>query len=303
MAPPRWRKLKVDISIIIVNYNTKELLKNLLISFKNSNLGKYKVEVIVVDNASTDGSSESIKLYLPTIKLIQNQTNLGYAKANNQGIRIAKGEYILLLNSDTLLNKTTLFKMLKFMDENKQFCAATCRVELVNREIDPACHRGFPTPWASFVYFSGLEKLFPESKTFGQYHQGWKDLHKVHEVDVISGAFFMIRKKILNKLGLLDEKFFMYAEDIDLCYRMKNLGYKIVYNPNTKIIHYKTSSGRKKTKGKKFTRKDLIIRKKTSKYFFETMKLFYDKHYKDKYPFLIRWIILAGIKLVSYFKK
>jgi len=293
----------MDLSIIIVNYNTKDLLRKLLTSFKNSNLGSYKVEVIVVDNASTDGSSESIKLYLPTIKLIQNRTNLGYARANNQGIKIAKGKYVLLLNSDTLLNKTTLLQMLKFMGENKQFSAATCRVELVNREIDPACHRGFPTPWAAFTYFSGLEKLFSQLKLFGQYHQTWKDLHKVHEVDVISGAFFMIRKKILNKLGLLDERFFMYAEDVDLCYRMKNLGYKIAYNPNTKIIHYKTSSGRKKTKGKKFTRKDLIIRKKTSKYFFETMKLFYDKHYKDEYPWLLKKLVLVGIWVVSKFKK
>ena len=293
----------MDISIIIVNFNTKNLLKNLLASFKNSNLGEYKAEVIVIDNASTDGSQKYLKAQNSKLKMIFNQKNLGYSKANNKGIRKAKGRYILLLNSDTLLRKETLFKMLKFMDKNKKYAAATCKIELADGKIDPSCHRGFPAPWAAFTYFFGMEKNFPQSKLFGQYHQTWKNPEKIHEVDVISGAFFMIRKSVFKKIGLLDERFFIYAEDIDLCYRIRQTGQKIAFNPHTKITHFKTSSGRKNRKGNKITQKDKEIRKKTSKYFFETMKLFYDKHYKDKYPWIIRKLVLLGIKLVSYFKK
>jgi len=301
----------MDLSVIIVNYNTKKLLRNLLISLKESSLGKHQVEVIVVDNASTDGSVEQIKnLKLKIkncgskfkIKLIENKENLGYAKANNQGIRIAKGRYILLLNSDTLLNRTCLQEMIKFMDKNQQYAASTCLVELRDGKIDPACHRGFPQPWAAFTYFFGLENFFPQSRLFGQYHQTWKDLNVIHRVDVISGAFFLVRKKVLDQIGLLDERFFMYAEDIDLCYRIKELGQEIAFNPNTKIIHYKRSSGRKKIAGKKVTQKERLVRKKATRYFFETMKLFYDKHYRDRYPWIVRKIVLLGIWVVSKIK-
>lgn len=293
----------MDLSIIIVNFNTKKLLNNLLTSFKNSKLGDYKAEVIVVDNTSRDDSVLMVKKKFPNVKLIINKKNLGYAKANNKGIKRAKGKYVLLLNSDTLLNRTTLLKMIKFMDENNEYVVATCRVELFNGEIDPSCHRGFPTPWAAFTFFSGMEKIFSASKLFGQYHQTWKNLGKIHDVDVISGAFFMIRKSVFKKIGLLDERFFIYAEDIDLCYRIRQSGQRIAFNPHTKITHFKTSSGRKSGKGNKITQKDKEIRKRTSKYFFETMKLFYDKHYKDKYPWIIRKIVLLGIWLVSKIKK
>ncbi len=301
---------KVDLSIIIVNYNTKKLLKNLLDSLYKSKLDNYKLEVFVVDNSSADGSKEYLKSHpLSTswrsgskLKIILNTENLGYARANNKALRRAQGENILLLNSDTLLQKETLFKMLRFMEENQEWVAATCKVELADGRVDPACHRGFPTPWAAFTYFSGLEELFPQSRTFGQYHQTWKRLDLVHEVDVISGAFFLVRKKILDQIGLLDERFFVYAEDIDLCFRIRQRGYKICYNPMTKIIHFKTSSGRKKYQDKKITLKDKKMKKEATKHFFETMKLFYDKHYKDKYPWLMRKMVLLGIWVVSKFK-
>lgn len=291
-----------DLSIIIVNYNTKNLLRELLESIFNSSLNKYQIEVFVVDNGSEDGSKEMVKNIFPRVRLIAKQKNLGFAKANNLGIKKSRGKYLLFLNSDTFVFKNTLVKMLKFMDENKDCSAATCRVELADARLDLSCHRGFPTPWAAFTYFSGLELIFPRSRLLGQYHQGWKDLNQIHEVDVISGAFFLIRKKALEQTGSFDERFFMYAEDIDLCYRLKRKGLKICFNPNTKIIHYKTSSGRKKNKGKGITQKDKEIRKKTSEYFFETMKLFYDKHYQRKYPWLIRQLVLVGIRLVSKIK-
>ncbi len=234
--------------------------------------------------------------------IIFNDKNLGYTKANNQGIRLAQGRYILCLNSDTVLQKDTIKIMIEFMDKNMQYAGATCKVLLPNGEIDKACHRGFPTPWAAFTYFSGLEKIFSHSKIFSQYHQEWLDLNSIHDISVISGAFLLIRRNIMNKIGLFDEQFFMYGEDIDLCYRLNKLGYKIAYNPNTKIIHYKKQSGRSKKKHNFITQKDLIIKERATNYFYETMKIFYDKHYKHKYSWLIRHLVLWGIWGVSRFK-
>jgi len=294
---------KIDLSIIIVNYNTVKLLKTLLESIRRSRIDNFKIEVFVVDNASSDSSVTVMKKEYPEVKLIINRTNLGYAKANNRGIRQVQGAYVLLLNSDTLLEKETLFKMINFMNDCKEFSVATCTVKLPDGKVDPSCHRGFPTPWAAFTYFSGLENFFPQSRLFGQYHQTWKDLNTMHEIDVISGAFFMIRKSVLDKVGLLDERFFVYAEDVDFCYRIRTLGQKIAYFPETKVTHFKKSSGRARGKGNKITRKEQLTRKMAKQYFFQTMKLFYDKHYKDKYPWIVRWLVLLVILIMSKIKE
>lgn len=292
----------IDLSIIIVNYNTLGLLRNLLLSLGKSNHNHFKLETIIIDNGSQEKGLVGLKKEFPKIKIIFSSTNLGYAKANNLGIRKSQGRYLLFLNSDTLLEEDTLSKMISFLDQHPEYSAATCKVELPNKKLDPACHRGFPTPWAAFSYFIFLENLFPKSKLFGQYHQTWKDLTKVHPVDVISGCFFLIRQEVIKKIGLFDERFFLYAEDIDLCLRLKNSGHKIIFFPETKITHIKTSSGRKNFKGNKITQKDKNIRKKAKKHFYETMKLYYDKHYKEKYPWIVRNLVLAGIKVVSQFK-
>lgn len=301
--------MKPTISIIIINYNTKELLKSLFLSILKSKAKDLVIEIIIVDNNSTDGSQEQIKKFAALIKkknislkAIINKKNLGYAKANNQAIRVAKGRYILFLNSDTKLLADTLIKMVKFMDLNKQASAATCRVELADGSLDFSCHRGFPTPWAAFSYFVGLEGLFFKLKLFSQYHQGWKDFNQIHQVDVISGAFFLIRKEVLAKIGFFDEKFFIYGEDIDLCYRMNKKGYKIYFYPKTKIIHYKKQSGREKNKNKIDTQNNLNIRETTKKYFYQTMKIFYQKHYQNKYPWIVTKLVLFGIWLASKLK-
>ena len=184
--------------------------------------------------------------------------------------------------------------MIDYMNSNPQVGLATCRVELFNRRIDPASHRGFPTPWASLTYYLGLEKLFPHVKLFSQYHQGWKDLTQVHEIDSPVGAFFFLRKSALNQVGLLDEAFFMYAEDLDLAFRIKKSGWQVMYVPLTTITHLKGASGINSTdKSKK------II---TTKAFFDTMKTFYQKHYRKKYLFFIRWLVFLGIDLVKTIK-
>lgn len=284
----------MDLSVVIINYKTEELTLKTLESVFEANPPKNKLEVILVDNASGDATVLAVKKRFPKVKIIESQKNLGFAGGNNLGLKQAKGRYLLLLNSDTLINKDTLVKMVKFMDENQGVGLSTCRVELKSGGIDPASHRGFPTPWASLTYFSGLEKLFPKSRLFSQYHQGWKDLSIAHEIDTPVGAFFFIRREALRQAGLLDERFFMYGEDIDLAFRIKRAGWKVLYTPVTQIIHLKGASGINKPQ------KDIRIR--TTRAFFEAMKLFYAKHYRRRYFFALRWLVFIGIDCLKLWK-
>ncbi len=289
------KKIHPTLSIIIVNFNTKELLSACLRSIFADKKKEDQWEIIVVDNASTDGSMEKIqnlKFKIQNLTLIQNTINLGFAAANNQGIRASKGDYVLLLNSDTEVGRGTIESMLIYMETHVSIDAATCRVELPDGSLDPACHRGFPTPWAAYTYFSGLERLFPHSRLFSEYHQCYKDLTKEHTVDCISGAFFLIRRKIIEKVGLLDEAFFMYGEDIDWSYRIRQKGLSIGFYPYVSILHRKKQSGREHTSE--------VIQKRTQSYFYDSMKLFYAKHYCNRYGSLISWLVLLGIKLRSY---
>jgi len=284
---------KVDLSIIIVNHNTQDLLLTLLNSLKLSEVGSYRLETIVVDNASNDKSRELLKQSYPQVKLIVNSQNLGFAMANNQGLRQAQGRYLLLLNSDTVVEKETIRTMIEFMDSHSEFGVATCRVELSNGQLDPACHRGFPTVWVAVSYFVGLEKLFPKSKLFSQYHQGWKKKDIIHEVEVISGAFFMLRREVIEKVGLLDEGFFMYGEDVDWCMRIHQAGFRIAFVPVTKITHVKGQSARFKKESNKVDHKQL--KNHINKHFWQTMKLFYQKHYSHSYPRFLKWLIFRII--------
>lgn len=290
-----------DLSIIILNYNTAQLLSELLLSVNKADKKNLKTETIVVDNASRDESVAMVRKSFPGVKLIINKDNYGFSKGNNRGIAVANGKYLLFLNSDTQLSQGCLTGMIAYMNNHAEMAAATCKLVLPNGIMDHACHRGFPTPWAAFCYFSGLERLFPKSRLFSFYHQGWKDLNNCHEVDAISGAFFMVRKTIIEALNGFDEQYFMYGEDLDLCFRIKKAGYHIGFNPKVEVIHYKKQSGRQKIV------KDLLlphreIRKKAKQNFYDTMKIFYDKHYHQQYPFWLRHLVLFGIWLVSKVK-
>ncbi|MEO0077060.1 MAG: glycosyltransferase family 2 protein [candidate division WOR-3 bacterium] len=286
----------MKLSIIIVNYNSKSHILSCLKSL--SDIGQVKdYEVFVVDNSSTDDSVSAIEKLYPWVKLIKNNRNLGFAKANNQAIKLAQGEYILLLNPDTVVVNDAINKTINFMDRNLDISAVSCRVELANGKLDPACHRGFPTPWASLCYFLGLEKLFPKSRLFGQYHMTYKLFSVPHEIDVPSGCFFLIRRSTVEKIGLLDEDYFLFGEDVDWAYRIKQAGGKIYFYPDAKIIHYKgTSSGIKK-ETHNLTQASIETRKKSVNYFYDAMKIFYDKYYKKKYPFFITWLVYAGIEI------
>jgi O-antigen biosynthesis protein len=236
-----------DISVIIVNYNVKELLEQCIISILSASKN-LKTEIIVVDNNSFDGSVEHIKKKfndVSSLKIIASPINLGFAKANNLGAREAKGEYLLILNPDTVLQEDTLEKSLDFYKNTAGTGALTCKLILPNGRLDLACRRSFPTPAVAVYRILGLSRLFPKSKTFGKYNLTYLDENSTYEVDAIVGAFMLIKKDIYDKMNGFDEEYFMYGEDLDLCYRIKKAGYKIYYYPQTSIIHYKGESTKK----------------------------------------------------------
>jgi GT2 family glycosyltransferase len=278
-------KKNFDVSVVILNYNTAGLTRICLETLLASELGGFQMEVIVCDNGSTDQSVQMIRSQFPSVTLIENQKNRGFAAGNNPGIRIARGRYVLLLNTDTEIPHTTIRTMIHFMDDYPDCGAATCKLLLPDGSMDPACHRGFPTPWASFSYIIGLEKLFPTSTLFSQYHQGYKNVNTIHEVDCIVGAFFMVRHSVIDQVGLLDEDYFMYGEDIDWAYRIKQKGWKILFNPEVTILHKKKQSGRAHIS--KNTRRISEL------YFHENNWLFYKKNYAKKYGYLLTFFVHA----------
>ena len=271
-------KKVIDLSVVIVNFNTEKLTRTALQTVFASQLGRYTLEVIVCDNGSTDGSVAMVKKEFPQVILIQNKKNLGFAAGNNPGIKRARGRYVLLLNTDTEVPSETLRTMIRFMDENPEAGAATCKVVLPNGDLDWACHRGFPTPWVAFTYISKLEKLFPKTRLFGEYHQGYKDPNTIHEVNCIVGAFFMVLCEVIKEVGLLDEDYFMYGEDIDWCFRIRQAGWKIMFNPTVSILHKKKQSGRANSHD--------VRRVTTEIYFHKYNWLFYKKHYEKDHRIL-----------------
>ena len=234
----------MDLSVIIVNYNVKHFLEQCLHSVLNSSRN-IKSEIFVIDNNSVDGSCLMIKDKFPEVNLIENKKNVGFARANNQAIKKATGKYILILNPDTVVEENTFEKCLEFMETHND--AGSLGVKMIDGKGKylPESKRSLPTPTVAFYKIFGLSKLFAKSKRFGQYHLGYLDKEEIHEVDVLPGAFILVRKKLLLKIGLLDEDFFMYGEDIDLSYRIKLAGFKNYYFPKTTIIHYKGESTKK----------------------------------------------------------
>jgi len=234
----------LKLSVIIVNYNVKHFLEQCLNSVFSSSK-KIKVEVFVVDNHSVDGSCQMVKEKFKNVYLIENKENSGFSKANNQAIKIAKGEYVLLLNPDTVVEESTFEKIIEFMDSNPQ--AGGLGVKMIDGKGSflPESKRGLPTPSVAFYKIFGISKIFPKSKIFNRYHLGFLNKEKTYEIEILSGAFMLLRKKALDKIGLLDETFFMYGEDIDISYRLILGGYKNYYFPETTIIHYKGESTKK----------------------------------------------------------
>lgn len=272
-----------DLSILIVNYNTRKLTIDALRSVFASRT-TYTYEVILIDNHSTDGSVEEIKRNYPQVKMIVNPSNVGFAKANNQGMKIAAGRYILLLNSDTIMQPDTIQVMVGLMDARPEVGASGCKVVLPDGSLDKACRRGFPTPSAAFYYAFGISKLWPNVPRFNRYHLSYLDPDEAYPVDCLVGAFMLVRREAIEQAGMLDEEFFMYGEDIDWCYRMKQVGWIIYYYPKTQITHYKGAGLRRKPR-------------KIVYEFHRAMMLFHRKHYQHSYPWLVNGLVYAGIGL------
>ena len=277
----------MDLSIIIVNYKTEAVTLKCLKSVFDADYQNYTVEVIVVDNASGDGSAEAIKSAYPQINLIINDANLGFSKANNIGIRAAKGDYVLLLNSDTEVRSDTISRCLDYIKRNPDIGALGCKVLLSDGSIDPACKRSFPTPLSGVFHTLKLDRKFPNSKVFGAYDLTYLDENKIYSLHCITGAFMMVPMNVINAVGMLDEDYFMYGEDIDWCYRVKQAGYKVVYYPKAEITHYKRVSGFGKRNPKVVAA------------FYDAMTIFYDKHYRKKYSPLTRGAVNFGTKILK----
>lgn len=234
----------MKLSVIIVNYNVRHFLEQCLHSVFKS-IGEINAEVFVVDNNSVDGSCHIIREKFPQARLIENKKNTGFSVANNQAIRVASGQYVLLLNPDTVVEEDTFSKVIAFMDQHPE--AGGLGVKMIDGKgrFLPESKRGLPTPWVAFYKIFGISTLFPRSKRFGRYHLSYLNKDETHEVDILCGAFMLLRKETLEKTGLLDETFFMYGEDIDLSYRITKAGYKNYYFAGTTIIHYKGESTKK----------------------------------------------------------
>jgi len=271
----------MQLSIIIVNYNVKHFLLQCLQSVQKAIAG-IAAEVFVVDNASSDGSVEMLKEKFPWVHLIANSENVGFSCANNQAIKLAKGDFVLLLNPDTLVEEDTFLKCMDFMNETPDAGALGVKMINGNGEFLPESKRALPIPSVAFYKIFGLSKLFPQSKRFGSYHLTYLDNNKTQSVEVLSGAFMFIREKVLDEIGLLDETFFMYGEDIDLSYRIIKAGYKNYYLPDTKIIHYKGEST------KKGSINYVVV-------FYKAMQIFAKKHFTNKKSFLLTWILNLAI--------
>lgn len=288
-------KAQPDISIVIVNYNVAYFLEQCLNAVFKA-LENTNGEVFVVDNDSIDSSVDLVKKKFPNVHLIANKDNVGFSKANNQAMRIAKGRYVLLLNPDTVVEEDTFSKCISFMDNHPDAGGLGVRMIDGKGNFLPESKRGLPTPEVAFYKVFGISRLFPKSKRFGSYHLGYLDEFETNEIEVLSGAFMFMRKEALDKVGLLDEAFFMYGEDIDLSYRITQGGYKNFYFPATQIIHYKGESTKKSSINYVFV-------------FYRAMIIFAQKHFSQKnaklFSFLINGAIYfrASLALFSRFVK
>ena len=283
-----------DLAIVIVNYNTREDLERCLLSLAEQQ-GDMRVRVIVVDNCSSDGSAAMVRRQYPNVDLMETDHNGGYAFANNIGLRAAGfadsrvelslPRYALLLNPDTVVPPQALQQVLSAMDSHPDIGVLGLKLVREDGTLDKACRRSFPSPSVSFFRLSGLSKLFPSSPRFGRYNLTYLDEDQQADVDSVVGAFMLMRAEALERAGLLDEGFFMYGEDLDLCYRIKSDGWRVVYYPAVTVLHRKGASSRKASR-------------RAIAAFYDAMKLFHDKHYRQNTFFLVNWGIDLGVGLM-----
>ncbi|EHL15298.1 hypothetical protein HMPREF9630_00667 [Peptoanaerobacter stomatis] len=275
----------MKLSIIIINFNTYEYTKNTIKSVIDSDID-FDYEIILIDNASYDKSISKLETYFEKyindnlLKIVKNETNIGFSRANNIGINMSSADYILLLNSDTKVSINTIKNCVRYLNMQGDNSILSCKVLLEDGTLDHACKRGFPTPSASLYYFLKLDKKNPLK--YGAYDYLALNENEIGYVDVISGAFMLIPRNIIESVGVLSEDYFMYGEDIDFCYKVKENGFNVMYYPLEEIIHYKSKSRKKR----KF---------KTIFDFHNAMWIFYKKHYIGKYNAFITITVFMGV--------
>lgn len=273
----------MTLSIIIVNYNTEKLLRGCLESVYAGANGT-PFNVWVVDNNSRDNSVGMVRSRFPRVKVIKNPANVGFSKANNMVISQTDADYILLLNPDTLVIGDAIERVLKFMKEHPEVGICGCKVLNRDRTLQLACRRSIPTPSVAFYRLSGLSRFFPQSRTLAKYNLTFEDPQSTHEVDAVSGAFLMIRRQAIQDIGALDERFFMYGEELDWCLRAKRAGWSVMYYPAAEIIHYKGESTKTNSR-------------KAALEFYRAMYLFHKKHFAADYGSVSNFLIYSGIFL------
>ncbi|MEJ0020994.1 MAG: glycosyltransferase family 2 protein [Candidatus Doudnabacteria bacterium] len=269
----------MDLSVIILNYNTKDFLQKCLGSVFAS-LTNSQFEVIVPDNGSIDGSIEMVKNNFPQVKLIENNANLGFSAGNNVALRQALGRYCLLLNSDTEVKPDTLDLSIKYMDAHQDVGVMGCKVLLPDGKLHEASRRRFPNPANAFLRLFGFRK-------FSGYNYQNIPVDREMEVDSVVGAYLLIRKSVMDKIGLLDEEFFMYGEDLDWCWRVKEAGFKVVYYPGAEITHFLYGSSK-------------AVAFRSVRWAHTAMKIFYLKHYAAKNNWLFNQFVYLGISTRMY---
>ncbi|HNS19971.1 MAG TPA: glycosyltransferase family 2 protein [Sedimentisphaerales bacterium] len=270
------------VSISIVNYNAKEYLEQCLQSLFATGC-RFPIEVIVVDNHSQDGSGQLVKEQFPTVTLIQSDNNEGFIKANNRGLRASRGEYVLSLNNDTVVRPGALDALVDFMDSHPESGACGPKVLNPNGSLQKQCRRGFPTPMSAIYYFLRLHKLFPRNKRFGHYVMSHLHPDEMGEIDSLSGACMMVRREVMDRVGLMDESYTMYGDDLDWCYRIKKAGWKIHYVPQAVIMHHGGLGGSR------------VLPYKNTWEFYRSMAVFHEKHYSESYSFLTNFLVYSGI--------
>ena len=270
-----------DLSIVIVHYDTPVELAACLksVAFATADMA---TEIFVIDNASASFEPESVTAAVPAAQVLVNDQNLGFARAANMGLRAATGRHLLLLNPDATLAKDALQLMVAYMDHHPEVGCATPRIVLPDGRLDLACRRSFPTPSRAFYRLTLLSRAFPRSRRFAQYNLTYLDEHEETEIDSPCGAFMIVRSEIRDTVGLLDESYFMYGEDLDWSYRMKQAGWSIRYVPITTVTHIKRASSRRS-------------RQRTIRAFHDAMRIFYASHYAHRYPRVIKWLTYGAI--------
>jgi len=282
--------MQTSLGIVIVSYNTRGLLRDALQSVYASR-GPFSFEVCVVDNASPDGSAAMVAEEFPQVKLVANDQNVGYPAANNQGLRalgfdapaVTAPDFALLLNPDTVVPPDGLANMLDFMAEHPDAGAAGPKLLLLDGSLDLACRRSLPSPEVSFYRLTGLSRLFPHHRRFARYNLTYLDPDEVAEVGSVVGAFMLVRGEVIDQVGLLDETFFMYGEDLDWAQRIHQAGWTIYYNPAVEVLHVKRAASRHSARAQVE--------------FYRAMEIFYRKHYAQRTPWLMHVFILTAINL------